>query len=185
MDVRQEPREVVGARVLAARKGRLALDPDRDRRRERRAAQVAAAHPRIPEPDAAQDVVHPTASAAGRLDLVGSVVVGLDQHPAQQAVEVRARRRLPRVPPQGRDGDRDLQRRGRREARPRVPRGAAAGDEVLDEDAARAGEGAREPADPELERSVVDAAHRPRRRRARQPEHVLDRLRSRLLPPRL
>src|SRR5581483_1629883 len=53
VDVRQQPREVEGARVLAARERGLALEPHRDRREQRRPVQVAAAHPGIAEPDAA------------------------------------------------------------------------------------------------------------------------------------
>ena len=140
--------------------------------------QVAAAHPRVAEAEAAEELVDRAAAAECRLERVGRVVVRLDQHPAQERVEIGAGLRLARMRAQRLDGDRDLQRRGGGKARPRVPGRAAAGDEVLDDrrrscpgTSARAIDGGVEP-------PVADARDCARARRARQPDDVLDARRS-------
>ena len=136
--------------------------------------QVAAAHPGVADAEPAQELVDRAAAAERALERIGGVVVRLDQHRAQERVEIGAGLRLPRVRAQRLHGDRDLQRRGGRKARPRVPGGAATRDEILGIDAGRARERTRELPYGRAERLVTRGPHRARRRRARQADHVLD-----------
>ena len=71
-------------------------------------------------------------------------------------------------------GDRDLQRRGRGEARPGVPGRPVARDQVLDEEGARPRERARERSHRGVEPTVPDARNSAGSCRARQPENVPD-----------
>ena len=81
---------------------------------------------------------------------------------------------IPGVLGEHRRGDRELQRRRGREARPRVPRRAAAAGEALDVDAGRAREAARERRDLARERGVLARSDDPRARARGQAEDVVD-----------
>ena len=119
------------------------------RRVERRADDVAAVHLGSLEPDRPHRRVDEVPAAARRAaeqdeQAVGRLVVRRDRASAASGGRGCAAR-APGGPSarQQRDGDRELQRRRGREGRPRVPRRACAGREVLDVRRRRPGKRAR------------------------------------------
>ena len=161
IDGPREPRQIPRRRVLAEPERRLALDPDRNRRSRRRrpARRVAAVHQRVVQPERPHGLVHPCRPGRGRsrepdLERVRRLVVGEDQHVAEQARQLRPLGGLAVERAHHGDRDRELERRGRGEARPRVPRGAAAGAQVLHVDAGRPAVTRHERADRPGERRI-------------------------------
>jgi hypothetical protein len=147
-DAAPQPRQVARSRVLAEPEVGLRLDPDRDLRLERPAFDlVAAVHDRVVQAERAQERVDLVRAAEPRLELVRRPIVGLQQHRPEPRVDPRARWRDAVVRAQHRGGDGELERRGGREARLRVPRRAGSRAEALDVDAARPAKGAREAPD--------------------------------------
>ena len=181
VDVPEEAPEVPGARPLP-HEARLLVRPERNRPRGR--DDVPAVHVRVGQAERTKGLVDAGGAGCRRAsepdeEVVRRPVVRRNDHPPQQRIEPAAVRGRPSQRTQDLDRDRHLERRGGRELRPCVPRGAAAASQVLDEDRAGAGEPAREPPQLRREPCVFQSAgrRRPRLGRPRQPEDRLHRCR--------
>ena len=158
-----EPGKVPRGRVLADEVG-AAEELERDRPAgERVLDDVAAVHLAVREVERAHHRVDARRAAVDRAadrrqQLVRRAVVRVDEHAPEKAREARPRLRDPAQAAHELDGNRELQRRGGRKAGARVPGGARAGAEVLDEEAADAREGAGEVSRRPGERGVLEAS---------------------------
>ena len=140
---------------------------------------VAAVHLRVVQPERAHRLVHTRRAGARRarephLERVRGVVVGADEHRREERRDAGSGRRHPVMGAKHGNRDRQLERRGRREPSGRVPRGSLPRAEILDVDAARPREAARERDHAPRERAVEARCHDAGRGALRQAEHGPD-----------
>ena len=165
---------------------RLRHDAEREaaRRRlpdglERRAEEIAAVHLGAFQADRAHQRVDEAATGARRAAerderAVGRGVVRADQHAPQEPVAATPGTWRAARAREVRHGDRQLEGRGRRERRARVPRRGLTRAEALDVDARRSGERGDETPHLALEALVEPGLSEARPGRPGEPEHVPD-----------
>ena len=148
---------------LPMKEGRPTISSGIARAHERVLDDVAAVHVAVGEAERAHHRVHAGRAAGGRAadrleQLVRRAVVRVDEHLPQQPREPSCRARECRAGfAHQLDRDRELQRRGGREAGAGVPGCSGAGSQILDEEPADAREPPRDAAHGSFERRVLVA----------------------------